>query len=154
MIYDRYIGASATIGVRDLDDHLETLARKMADSIVGEAERHGVPVNVEDVVVYRTGENDMQMTVDFGAVWAPSPMTRGIEFFGGSHDGEIMMQIEPDDGPGRAFPPRSIRVMSEPPTSFDGDPVGIESRVLVEDYERAGIDPLKRRFIYKIKVTN
>ncbi|URM87323.1 hypothetical protein SEA_ANTUNA_61 [Microbacterium phage Antuna] len=157
MIFDRYLGATGVLSMRfvDVPGYVDALAKHMAEAIVAEAEQHGMPVVADDVVLYRAGEDAQTMTVEFGAVWAPSPMTHGIEFYGGSHDGEVMTQIEPDDGPGGAFPPRSIRVMSEPPTSFDFEPLPDlpDSRVLVEDYERAGIDPLKRRFIYKIKVT-
>lgn len=158
MIFDRALGATGTLSMRfvDVPGYVDALAKHMADAIVAEADQHGMPVVVDDVVLYRTGQDEQTQTVEYGAVWAPSPMTRGIEFYGGSHDGEIMMQIAPDDGPGSAFPPRSIRVMSEPPTSFDFEPVDVgesSAHMLVEDYERAGIDPLKRRFIYKIKVT-
>lgn len=157
MIFDRALGATGTLSMRfvDVPGYVDALAKHMAEAIVAEAEQHGMPVEADDVVLYRAGQDEQTMTVEFGAVWAPSPMTRGIEFYGGSHDGEIMMQIAPDDGPGGAFPPRSIRVMSEPPTSFDFEPLPevVQPTTLVEDYERAGIDPLKRRFIYKIKVT-
>lgn len=158
MIFDRYIGATGTLDMRfdGVQGYVDALASKMADAMMVEARSRGVDINVDDVVLYRVGQDDVTMTVEYGTVWAPSPMTRGVEFYGGSHDGEIMMQIAPDDGPGGAFPPRSIRVMSEPPTSFEGEPMlpDIKSGVLVEDYERAGIDDTKRRFIYKIKVTN
>lgn len=159
MIFDRYLGATGTLPERfvDVPGYIDALAREMAKAIIAEADERGITVNADDVVLYRAGHDKQTMIVEYGAVWSPSPMTRGIEFFGGSHDGEIMMQIEPDNGPGNAFPPREIRVMSEPPTTFNfeqiDDPEVVQQPMLIEDYVRAGIDDTKRRFIYKIKVT-
>lgn len=158
MIFEGYIGATGVLDERfvGVQGYERALFEKMSHAIVGEATERSITVDAADVVGYIVGSvAENPGAIEYGAVWAPSPMTRGVEFYGGSHDGEIMKRIEPDDGPGGAFPPRSIRVMSEPPTSFEGEPMlpDIKSGVLVEDYERAGIDDTKRRFIYKIKVT-
>lgn len=156
MISTDLIGASGRIEARfdGVPGYRDALLDNMARSIVGEALERGVRVEVDDIVAYHVRDHEHEQTVEYGAVWAPSPVTRGVELFGGSHDGEIMKNITPDNGPGNALPPRVLRVMSEPPTRFPGEPDDDEvptAATLVEDYHRAGIDPAKRRFIYTIK---
>lgn len=142
-------------------DAVQALASRMAEAIIFEASERGVAVVADDVFLWRrkvTPEDAKRMVVNYGAVWAPDPVARGVELFGGSHDGEVLTGISREDGPGSALPPPILRVMAEAPTSFDEyrsaevPPTIPDSSTIVEEYVRAGIDSTKRRFIYKIKV--
>ena len=161
MISADLIGADGTIDVVALhrDGAAEALGVEMSKALVAEADARGVVVHVDDVVIWllHPSESDVKRNVRrFGAAWAPDPGTRGIEFYGGSHDGEVLTGVPRGDGPGAAFPPPVLDVMGLPVTEDFSDVRAAERppqpAALVERYIRAGIDDTKRRFIYKIKV--
>lgn len=161
MIFEGVVGATGSLSTRfvDVQGYVDTLGDQMAKAILHEARKHGVDISVEDVAVYRGATDLPRDTVEYGAVWAPDPVARGVELIGGSHDGDVV-PVERREGPGKAFPPAEVAVLAETPQFFDADtleptdaPEGMEFPQTIETYYRAGIDPDKRRFIYKIKVT-
>lgn len=158
MLTPDLIGADAEITEALLlrDGAIKALADEMSKHIVNEASERGIVVFPEDVFVWRTGGNDTTHIVRYSAVWAPDPSTNGIEFFGGSHDGEVFTGCVRAEGPGGAFPPGVLNVMGQPVTE-DFSEVRRAERppelvAIQETYVRVGIDSTKRRFIYKIKV--
>lgn len=164
MLTTDLIGANGEISeaavVQFNGDAVQALASHMAREIIGAAQTRGIDVEADDVFVWRRPDDDVNrrtMTRRYGAVWAPDPVERGVEFYGGSHDGEVLTGVPREDGPGAAFPPPLLRVMGQPvgdPLIEQGAEPPIANAAIVEDYVRAGIDSRKRRFIYKIKVTN
>lgn len=158
------IGADAEISEEMIaqygGDAVQGLASRMADKITAAAQTRGIDVVADDVFVWRRPDDDTNrrtMTRRYGAVWAPDPVERGVEFFGGSHDGEVLTGVPRGEGPGGAFPAAVLCVMAEPvvgPFEPELPETPMTGGALVEEYVRAGIDSTKRRFIYKIKVTN
>lgn len=157
------IGASMDITEERVvadEGSLQGIAGALSRAIVAEAEMRAVAVDGDDVFAWRTGADPTKNLLHFSAVWAPDPMTRGVEFLGGSHDGEIMAGIPREDGPGKAFPPPVLRVMAEQPTELFPEvrsaerPPSPEIATTIETYTRQGIHVESRRFIYQLSKTD
>jgi hypothetical protein len=163
MISDRIIGADSDVSavalMLDLDGVMSVVAHRMARDMVARAKDSGVKIDPSDVFAWvhpETKEDAASRRRRVSAVWAPDPMKTGCEFYGGSHDGEIIY-LPRATGHGNAFPVATIIVASETPTDFEGFrraeipplPAGIEP----ERYERAGINDTTRRFVYRLSGT-
>lgn len=157
------IGASMDIDEQRVvadEGSLQGIAGALARAIIAEAETQAVDVVADDIFAWRTGADPARNVLHFAAVWAPDPMTRGVEFLGGSHDGEIMAGVPREDGPGKAFPPPVLRVMAEPVTEPFPEvrraerPPFPEVTTMIETYTRQGIHVESRRFIYQLSKTD
>lgn len=153
------IGADTRLSLESIQTQYVVVAaaESMAREMDTEAKSRGFDIVADDVHVWRREQTVFERAhnvVSYGAVWAPDPMGRGVELFGGSHDGEIL-HVARAEGPGRSMPPALLVVASEPMTHIEtGEPTGMPNEgVPVEEYLRAGIDSTNRRFVYKIKVS-
>lgn len=142
MIVDKAICGRVALSLESLataasGDVAEYAANALAVALVREAEGE-CEVHPDDVFVWQSELEGLGGIV-VNAVWSPDPGL-GVEFWGGPQDG-IVAALPRRDGPGGAFPPLRWRMLAE--GAIDGLPGTAE-------YVRAGIDPARRRFVYRL----
>lgn len=154
MIVARYIWAEGTVSPLAAFLGKFDVVKAMGDVIAAEVVRIGetidVDVNLEDVVIAKAGtspEGDV-----YRGAWSPDPIGRGVALVGGPYDGDIV-RVPRCEGSPAMWPMSTLIVMHDGPSQFwDGEPVPREvadADPVVAQYERAGIDPVARRFVYR-----
>lgn len=156
MIIETLIGADAEVAVEalDRDGAVHALAAVMAEQIISEGHNHGVDIVADDICLIRVGAVEKTRTLYYRAIWSPDPVERQVMLFGGSHDGETMPVPRLKNS---ALPWDVLHVMAEQPTPFLDEPISELPDVvenIVETYERLGINPIARQWVYRIKRGN
>ncbi|QPE04149.1 hypothetical protein IT882_13205 [Microbacterium schleiferi] len=154
MIVDKAICGRVALSLESLaaaaasGDVTEYAASALTAALVQKAEDE-CEVHPDDVFVWQSELEGLGGVV-VNAVWSPDPGL-GVEFWGGPQDG-LVAALPRRDGPGGAFPPLRWKMLPE--GAIDGPPGTAEGAIGgppgTAEYARAGIDPARRRFVYRL----
>ncbi|OAZ40965.1 hypothetical protein A9Z40_03215 [Microbacterium arborescens] len=136
---------SVDLLLRGRDACCEEVRRELWQDIARSLEREAA-VEADDVWVWR-GEPALHGDV-YEGVWAPDPQ-RGVELRGGPLDGQ-RFALPRWEGPGDGLPRFRVSLPVGMPDTVDEfalatGPVPVPTAM----YERAGIDPAARCFVYR-----
>ena len=147
MIITDTLTARGVIDMRLTDDPraLDAMAGEVGKEVIAIGETVGAFIRPQSVYFTKHDIEDGRMQCEVVGVWAPDPK-EGVELRGGALDGQVI-QLNRSDG---ARPPLRWRVPIPQETMFvSTEEAGPVSTLPVADYERAGIDSERDRWVYQ-----